>query len=224
MARAQGKFLFIAGQFKTAFDRKNKVIEQACFDAIKVVATTVKIEARANIAAAGFSSRWQNALRVNVYGPTQVKNPDELAAAWLYHKIPYSGIFERGGIIKPKGPSGFLWIPTMFAPKRAAGGRRMTPRLFPGKLFKVQGKNGNPILMSRVATNERTPKRRLTLKTMDRNAKRFAAGERGVSRKALPMFTGVRSVEIRKRFKILALVQRARAELRDAFIQNLKDG
>src|SRR6185369_14975452 len=58
---------------------------------------------RASIAAAGFSRKWQNALRLDVFpkGGVSVN-----AAAVLRHTIPYAGIFETGGTIE--GP---LWLP-----------------------------------------------------------------------------------------------------------------
>jgi len=60
-------------------------------------------EGRANISAAGFSSRWQTALTSNFY-PNEGKDP----AALIFHRIPFAGVFERGVTISGRP---LLWLP-----------------------------------------------------------------------------------------------------------------
>lgn len=227
---ARFHFNYDKGQFVDVMARKRDPIVRAAFAAIKEVGTTIKFEGRANIASAGFGSRWQNAFRVDIYDITRTKKPGELAAAWVYHKIPYSGIFERGGTISPKkGP--LLWAPTKFAPLKAAGGYRMTPARFKqsvgAPLFPIRNKKGHTVLMANVAVGSGTKfsrgEKKPTLAQLRKGAKALKDGQRGVRLRALPMFTGLPRVVIKKRFAITQIIQRSRRLLAEAFVANLKD-
>ncbi len=100
------------GQFRAAFERKHQMIATAATGAIKDAANQVKRQGRAAIRRAGFSARWQNAFRVDVY-PRAGESID--AAAYAHHNIRYAGIFESGGTI-PGSP--LLWLPLPTAPQR----------------------------------------------------------------------------------------------------------
>ncbi len=77
--------------------------------------------ARDNISAAGFSRRWQAALKGTVFpvGETSIS-----PVAVIKLRIPYASIFEDGGTITGKP---LLWLPLPTVPI-GAGGRPMTPR------------------------------------------------------------------------------------------------
>ena len=71
---------------------------------------------RADIAAAGFSRRWQNAFRVDVFPRGRKVSVD--AAAWVFHKIPYAEVFEEGATIRGRP---YLWIALPGTPTRIGG-------------------------------------------------------------------------------------------------------
>jgi hypothetical protein len=83
-------------------------IEQQIVDAkegaVQDAAALAVSEGRANISAAGFSSRWQKALVSNFYPNEDTGDP----AALIFHRIPFAGVFERG--IRISGRP-LLWLP-----------------------------------------------------------------------------------------------------------------
>jgi hypothetical protein len=133
----------MAGQYEKAFTGHYRTIAQAATGAIKEAAELAKSAARSNIASAGFSERWQNALRANTY-PKSGESID--AAALVYHKIPYAGIFERGGTITGKP---LLWIPLG---QNLSGGNRLTPKSATAAFgpLKVMARGGKVFLVGKV--------------------------------------------------------------------------
>src|SRR4051812_18715685 len=100
-----------------------------------------KRDGRASIAASGFSRKWQNALRVNIYPP---QGDTMRPAAFIYHKIRYAGVFEEGAVI---GGQPLLWLPLSTVPLRR--GRPMTPSQYArsiGPLVSIQRPGGPPLL------------------------------------------------------------------------------
>jgi hypothetical protein len=181
--------------------------------AITEAAAIVKAEGRADIAAAGFSKRWQNTLTALIY-PKKRYSMD--AAAVIYHKIPYAGIFEKGGVIggKPK-----LWLPLPTAPKRA-GRSKMTPALYVktiGPLISIERPGKPPLLAGRIATNRRGQINRgkVTLSALKR-------GGKGAPSTLVPLFIGIDRVSIRDRFSIAEITARAAARLGELYVKNLK--
>ena len=93
------------GAFVKAFIAAEEPIARAATRAIEEAGGEIKQDARAQIGAAGFSRRWQNALRVDHYprgGETSVN-----AAAHIWHRIPYAGVFEEGAVLS-RSPSARL--------------------------------------------------------------------------------------------------------------------
>jgi hypothetical protein len=178
----------------------------AATGAIRDAGDQIKREGRANIAAAGFSSKWQNTLRVNIY-PNKGASLDPAALA--YHKIPYSAVFEEGATISG---SPLLWLPLRNVPKSLFG-RHMSPANFNrliGPLIKFKGRN---LLGAYMAPGPIT-------------IAKLVAGNRGrKQRKGLilvPLFFGIDSVTLTKRFNLRAVFNKAAAGLRDGYFRNLK--
>ena len=73
-----------------------KPIAKAATAAMKDAGDVAKRTGRSSIASAGFSRKWQNALRVNIY-PAQ--GDSMRPAAFIFHKIRYAGVFEEGAVI-----------------------------------------------------------------------------------------------------------------------------
>ena len=75
-------------------------INNAKFGAVKDAADLAVAEGRENIAAAGFSARWQDALKFRLVGS---QNPTAL----IFHKIGFAIVFEQGMTIR----GNLLWVP-----------------------------------------------------------------------------------------------------------------
>jgi Family of unknown function (DUF6441) len=175
-------------------------IAKAATAAIREAGEIAKRDGRASIAASGFSRKWQNALRVNIYPP----QGDSLRpAAFIYHKIRYAGVFEEGAII---GGQPLLWLPLPTVPLRR--GRPMTPSQYArsvGPLVSVQRPGSPPLLFPKY-----------------RSGRRRRNGTTGKERK--PLYVGLSSVAIAKRFNIKGAAQNAAALLPSLFEKHLRAG
>lgn len=200
------------GEFAAAMAAIKDPIAFAGTAAISEAGDIVKREGRADIAAAGFSKRWQNALRVNVY-PRRKYSID--AAALIFHNIRYAGVFEEGATIsgRPK-----LWLPLPTAPKRA-GRQKMTPALYIrsiGPLISIERPGKPPLLAGRIATNRRGSKTgKVSLSALKR-------GGAGAPSTLVPLFIGIDRVNIRDRFSIRQITERAAARLGALYLKHLK--
>lgn len=179
--------------------------------AITEAGDIVKREGRQDIAAAGFSRRWQNALRVNVYPRRKLSMN---AAALIFHNIQYAGVFEEGATItgKPR-----LWLPLPSAPKRV-GRQKMTPALYIksiGPLVTIERPGKPPLLAGKIATKRRGSKTgKVSLSALKR-------GGAGAPSTLVPLFVGIDRVNIRDRFSIREIAGRAAARLGDLYLKHL---
>jgi len=204
---------------KEAIKAKYKPIARAAQDTIENAANKVKTRGRADIAAAGFSTRWQNALRVDVFP----KKPKESAnaAAFIHHNIQYAGIFETGGTIRGKP---FLWLPLDTAPKRI-GRQRITPALYQqniGKLVPMKARGGRPPMLGTKVRLPASKAKQQRPKVTRAQLTRGTKGGKGVIR-TIPLFFARREVSLRKRFHILNIINAARSALASFFASRLKD-
>lgn len=206
----------LKGEFDLAMKGIYDPIAQAATDACREAAEIGKTKGRASIAAGGFSKQWQNALRADVF-PRPPK-ASASAAVQFYHSIPYAGVFEEGAVIRGK-PKLYVALPS--APKRVAR-RRMTPERFVqniGPLFpmKLKGKSylGARIGLSKPAA-KRGPPYKMTMAELRRGA-RFE----GVVR-TVPVFFGIDTVNIRKRFDLESAFIDAADELPRLYEKNMK--
>lgn len=195
----------IEGDVRKVFASILEPIAEAGTKAIDLVGRDIKSLARADIAAAGFSRRWQNALRVDRYPR---KGVSANAALWIYHKIPYADIFETGGTIQGKP---YLWIPTSNAPKRLGRSkfniRNYQKEVGPLKFINPPGKP--PLAIA--AYGGRSTK------------KLSQAGLRRGGDKTVVLFVGVPSVNIRDRFHLREIFTAASQKLASYYAANLKD-
>jgi hypothetical protein len=208
------KFLFeaLTGQFERKTRAIYRPIATAGTAAIKDAANQIKKEGRANIGAAGFSRRWQNALRVDVFPRVGVSADAALLAR---HRIPYAGVFERGAQIRGKP---LLWIPLSGTPAKL-GGKRFSPRVYRqmiGPLRAFTSRRGTPLLGGPLTGR---PGARITANALRRGAR----GERGRSGlRIIPLFFGIPAVNIRARFGLNAVFARAAAGLAAAYLRHLR--
>jgi len=204
------------GEIQKTIEAITHPIATAATLAITDAANQVKVRGRARIRQAGFSKRWENALRVNVF-PQRGVSVD--AAAYVFHKIPYAGVFEEGAKISGKP---MLWIPFPNVSGKI-GGRKMTPRLFiqrigPLHIIKVPGKA--PMLASYVSAGADT-KKLTTAKLRAGVRRKNAKGSKAV--KSVPVFFGVSMVTLQARFGLKAVFTAARASLKGFYDTRLID-
>ena len=212
------------GQFDEAFKAMVQPVANAAQGAIRDVANMVKAEGRANIAAAGFSKRWQNAYRQDVF-PRRGASIN--AAVWIYHKIPYAIAFEQGATIRGRPK---LWVPLTGTPKKI-GRNRMTPQ----RLASTAGNILFPIQRGRrtfLAARVRVPKAQADADRINVTLPMLKRAERvGVSSgrkkgagvlKSVPLFVGVDSVTLRKRFALNDVAKRAADRLPQFYLKNFE--
>jgi hypothetical protein len=156
-------------------------ISTAAWLALKDVGDEIDTKGKRAIAGAGFGKKWQGGYQVRTYPD---KKPSIDAAIYAYHKIPYAGIFETGGIIKGKGNPPLMWLPTKYAPVGLGNRlRKMTPARFikyvgPLRSARRRG-NKAPLLIGKVGG------------------------------KSVPLFVGISFTKQRKRFNLGAVVTSA---------------
>jgi hypothetical protein len=197
---ARVTFGYINGSFAKAFAEDYTRMATAATQAVTEVAEEAKAKGRASIAAAGFSTKWQNALHSEVFPKTGVSLN---AAAIIFHKIPYSGIFEDGGTISGDP---LLWLPIEANLPARSGLRAWTPAAYArqfGPLVSVNIPGRRPLLF---AARSATGRRR-------------GAGFRQTPK---PLFVGIDAVTIAKKFNITQIVRDAAARLPDVYAAKLK--
>lgn len=193
-----------------------KPIAKAATDACRAGGIDLKNNVRSHIASAGFSTRWQNTWRVDVYPKTGYSAG---AAIFGHHNIAYSNIFETGGVIT--GRKGLLWLPLPTVP--VTGGRKMRPRelaLFGVKLISMTGTHtAKPLLGAEVRmSRKRKMGSRISLAALRNGIK----GDKGKVH-SVPLFVGIKSVTIRARFRVSEVAQRVRDELPALYYSYVKD-
>jgi len=202
--------LFLAatkGEFRAAITEKYRPVARAATAAMHEAAVRLKSGARAEIAKAGFSQRWQNTLRVEVYPKGR---PSINAAAFLWHKIGYAGIFETGGTIIGKP---YLWLPTPAAPK----GYR-TPAVFQQKvapLVFTRSRAGRPMLVAKARSDK-------AASTSLGAFRRGTTAGRGTVRSVV-VFVGHKKVDIPKKFNVAGVAERVTALLSLLYFKNFRD-
>lgn len=215
-------FQVLSGSFAEQQAYTEGVIADAAMGAMDSAALIVKRDGRADITAAGFSKKWANALRVNLY-PSKGRSMSP--AVFVWHKIQYAGIFEEGGTIRGDP---MLWLPLTGTP-RFIGRQRMTPERYAqsvGDLVSLPSKSGTPLLGARVrlsgsrlasARQGETPKLSLALLRRQGNY-----GGRGVLW-TVPLFFGIPTANIRDKFSIREVCERVSGRLPALFAANFKD-
>ncbi len=201
------------GAFIEAFMAAEKPIAQAATAAVREAGDVVKAEARAQIASAGFGRKWQNALRVDVHprGGTSIN-----AAAHVYHKIHYAWVFEEGAKI---GGKPLLWLPLSGVASKI-GRKRLTPQSYPGRLHYVSRPGRPPLLVAQVRVSRAAARRTAPPKLTAAAMRRGTSGS-GLLR-SVPVFVGVSTVQLRRRFDVSGVTARAAARLGGLYMKHLE--
>lgn len=201
--------------FDAAMREKYRPLAEAGQETIVEIANAIKAKGRAHIATAGFSARWQNALRADVYPKRKVSLN---AATLVFHKIPYADVFETGATIAGR-PT--LWLPLSSTPKKL-GRYKMTAERYSkevGSLTLLKRPGKKPLLAAKMAVSGRQAASGDLGKVTLPKLRKGASGN-GVIR-AVPLFVGVDTVTLRKRFGLGALIESEAGRIEAAFINNV---
>lgn len=140
-------FDYTQGSYRKLLDADQRRMAVAATKAVTQATNNAKAAGRASIAAAGFSARWQNALKSKVFPTGRVSLN---AAGVISLKIPYASIFEEGGEIAGRP---LLWLPIEDNLPVRSGGLRWSPAVFArsvGSLRSGRNKHGRPLLFGRI--------------------------------------------------------------------------
>lgn len=195
-------------------DAMFSIVVRAATYAMRDAAALLKSEGRANIAAGGFGKKWQSAWQTKAYPE---KRFSINAAAWGVQKISYAEIFQSGGVIRPSH-SRYLWIPFKATPK--VGRKKATPALLAGagvKLFQIKRAGKPPLLATKaMMTGRAKASGKITL----------ARIKKGLSGKGveatIPLFFGVPSVTMKKRFDLDAVAEAVRARVPELYMSHVE--
>lgn len=212
------------GEYQKAFEANRKQIEKAATAAIDDAKDEVIKQGRAAIASGGLGPKWQNALRVERY-PKRGVSMD--AAAWIFHRIKYADVFQSGATIAGKP---LLWLPLNKTPSRV-GGMKLTARNYALKIgplhtIRVPGKPPLLAAFMEARAGGKAP-RKITLSGLQKGAalSRLGVGRsksaRGKKLISVPLFFGISSVQLRKRFDLTAIIQRASNNIGNNYLRHI---
>lgn len=209
------KFFFsaISGEFDKALKEIQRPVAEAATAAVKDAANEAVSKGRSELASAGFSTRSQKGFTSKLYpkgGKVSLR-----PAARVYHKIGYFSVFEEGATIhgKPK-----LWIPLDSVPM-GEGGRRLSAKQYVqriGPLHSVNIAGKPPLLFGKAG--------RSTILSATQKLTRLRKGAvgRGIFGASVPLFVGVDSAKVRKRFGLYEIIERATDHLAEFYERNVK--
>lgn len=203
----------VRGEIETALREIEKPVAVAATAGMRQVAATAVAEGRAEIAAAGMSVRVQKPFTAKVF-PSGAKVSTH-PTAHVYHKIPWFEIHETGGTIAGKSK---LWLALPAVPLGSQG-RPLTPRQYVariGPLVSVNRPGRPPLLFGRAG-------RATILRATERSTRlRKGALARGVFGESIPLYVGLDSVTLRKKFGLYDVIARAADRLPEFYLANLE--
>lgn len=210
----------VDGEFAEKFADLKKPIAQAAMEAMVEVRDTVKAQGRAAIAAAGFSKKWQNALRADYYpgGPKAHPRPSTHPAVFVHHNIQYADVFEEGATIHGNP---MVWVPLQGTPV-SAGGKRLTPARMEQngiKLVSFMSSDGLPLLGTPIRTSAKNAS--ISASKLSYQTLRRGLGGTGKATKLQPLFFGISSVKLRKRFSIREICAKVAATIPSLYAAKL---
>lgn len=221
----------VSGDFVVAVTLMSIPVSKAAQLAIKNAGGLLLQSARGHIARVGFSEKWQRAYKVKVY--PEKGNSIDAAAFGLFKNIDYSDIFATGGRIKG---SHLLWIPFGSTPKIDKRKTEADIRDYKNagvKMVSFKSKHGAPLMAAPVMmtrTQSRRTRISLTLNEIKTGAKKLSKKTKAKNptlvKRNVPLFQGVSSIQIKKRFdwdKVQESVQNQVPALYEAAINKLAD-
>lgn len=205
------KFICPAGQFYKAKDEWQQIMAHAATTAVRQVGINARDAARDIIATAGFGPNWYKSIVSSMHPKRgDVLNP----WAWVHSTINFSDVFEKNKSFGPKYRQ-YVWIPQPWVPKYPGTGtigeplRQMGPKKYIeqiGRLQFVHSPGKSPMLLGaisgRISANQTAnlPNKKLGFSA-------FTGRKKVRKIQWVPMFIGVPSVTLQKRFDVMPAVQ-----------------
>jgi hypothetical protein len=192
-----------------------ELISNAASAAMADAADMILTQGKQNIASAGFSRDFSDAMTVSTVTPNGLGGPYSITARV---NIPFAIVFEYGAVSQGDP---LLWIPLPGVPKMI-GARKMTARLYKseiGPLFMV--KTGRYPMLYGYAGGAAPES---SLKANPSRSKRLTTAQlkQGGGAK-IPLFIGLQSSTIAKRLNILEICQDAEKRIPE-FYSNYAGG
>lgn len=223
-----------------------KAIEGTIFGAARGafqdLAVQVQGQARAEIAGVGFKGKWVTGFRTYVFPRTPGENDITQLTMRGFHSYNIANVFERGANV---AGNPLLWVPLATAPNSVKGKPTTPARLIAAgvRLHKIDQGGKSLLIGNIIRPSARSKKRTLVRLARGRfvqagqvtvaqllNAQRNI--RRTQTRRAfgvpnpyqtvpIPLFVGLRAIEIKKKFNISAIYEQGRADLPDFYNQRL---
>jgi Family of unknown function (DUF6441) len=196
-----------AKEFAKAIREIEKPIARIATATIRQSSQIAKKEAAQVIKAAGFSARSSRNLR---YTLSPERGDAINVSSTFQFRTGYFNLFEEGGTIHGKP---LLWLPLPTVPL-GRGGRPLRPREYIdrlGPLYSVRGA-GTPLL---VGARSRSGVLRATRERVTLRKRAVRAGT--VSGQNVPLYVGVPSVTVRKKFDVKGVIRRVAAQIPDLY-------
>lgn len=202
-----------AGQWVNVTDSSKRIMETGLTKAMREVGKRAADAANNRIHAAGFASRkWE--LRPKNYPASGISLTPEV---WLHSRINFEDVFESGRVIHG---SPWLWLPLPSVPLWPGDStRQMSPKKYVetvGDLVTIRRKGKPPMLGAAVSGSLKPqPFGRFVSRARLKRG-RFGRGPVTV----VPMFVGVSSVVIEKKFDVFPAVQSVTDQMQGLYAEN----
>jgi hypothetical protein len=194
-----------AGQWDRAANAWELLLAKANTKAMHDIGKEARDEGRKVIVGAGFSNKFANSLVVKfIPSSGYVLDP----AAYLHTTINYADIFETGAVIAGKP---YLWLPLPNVPAGHGGRPHLSPKQYVaeiGPLFTIHPAGRPPMLATRITTIGPARPSRVSRGRL----KRGVAFGRGQHFQTIPLYVGVPTVNIPKKFDTHAVFAEVASE------------
>lgn len=227
-----------ADDWKAAAKQIENTIFGAARGAFQDLARIVQADARSEIAGAGFKGKWVSGFRTYIYPRTPGQEDVTQLTMRGFHSYNIANVFERGANVAGKP---LLWVPLATAPNSVRGKPTTPARLISAgvRLHRID-RGGKPLLIGSILRPSRGQKKRTLVKlargrfvqsgqvtvaqllNAQRNIRRTQVRRAfgvsgGLQTVSIPLFVGLRSVEIKKKFNISAIYELGRSQLPDLY-------
>lgn len=173
-----------------AYEGNYELMENAAQRAANFVGARIKTQGDQVIRNAGFGKNWTQTFKVNVYPDRG--DPSLKPTVFVYHRIPYAGVFEEGATIAGRP---LMFLPTRNAPD-GRGSRPMNPKAYRASV--------GPLVSVR------------------RGRRIYLIGKVPGTKISKIMFVGLPQVRVpQKWFSIDRVVESAASDFEDLYFQNL---
>lgn len=213
-----------AGQWVKASTEYERIIAKGATQAMRKVGKLAVGAGRQAIAAAGFTANVQHTLRA-INKPKQgfVMNP----SVYIHTTVNYLDVFETGKTIVG---SPYLWLPLPNVPPNPGSGVQfgglvgrphMTPRQYIAKVGPLitMHRPGKPPMLGAVVEGPSTKPGRARLR---RTFLKQRFGEKTRPTHIVPMFVGVHSITISKKFDVKQAIEDQAQNIADAYNETVE--